>query len=209
VEDLINSKWKRATTQDFWAEVAPFDHLVQIYENEGEFLKTLCGFVSGGFSANDSVIVIASNQHLQMLNDKLKEKDLNFERHITDQNYFPLEAKQVMSKFMVQGWPNEALFFETINGIFKMAKHKSSRIRAFGEMVAILWQEKNYSATVHLEHLWNKFCEQENFCLYCAYPKTGFTRNPAQSMKNICCTHSKVIAGVQQSTNHIHYLDLA
>jgi len=67
-------------------------------------------------------------------------------------------------------------------------------VRAFGEMVAILWAQGNSGATVRLEHLWQDLCQEQNLALFCAYPRCGFTLDSAQSIEDICAAHSRVIA---------------
>jgi hypothetical protein len=61
--------------------------------------------------------------------------------------------------------------------------------------VAILWAKGQVGATVRLEQLWNKFCETEAFCLFCAYPKSGFTQDASESLMHICNAHKKMLKG--------------
>jgi hypothetical protein len=201
----INNRWQKKNFQDFWAEIAPADHLVQLYESDNIFLNTLEGFVGSGFLAGDHVVIIATAMHLELLNERLAKQNLNISKLIKTGAYLPLDAHETLSRFMVNGWPDESLFIKTVNDVFKKVRKSSIRVRAFGEMVAILWAEGQCAATVHLEHLWNKFCETQALCLYCAYPKSGFTKNPAASMHEICCTHSKVIAGWDHPSTEILY----
>jgi hypothetical protein len=77
------------------------------------------------------------------------------------------------------------------------ARQNEGRVRAFGEMVAVLWANGHNGATVRLEHLWHAFCQSEAFSLFCAYPKSGFTQDASTSIKEICATHSKVISGLR------------
>jgi hypothetical protein len=198
-------EWKNANFQDFWAEIAPQDHVVQVYENEKVFLNTLEGFVGSGLLTGDTVIVICRRKNLDKLRIRLERQDMDINSLIAARKYLPLEAKEVLSTFMVNDWPDEKLFFQTLNNMFRKVTESRSRIRAFGEMVSVLWEEGKYAATVHLEHLWNKFCETQQLCLYCAYPKSGFTRDPAESMKHICDTHSKIIAGWDHPSTEINY----
>jgi hypothetical protein len=72
-------------------------------------------------------------------------------------------------------------------------------MRVFGEMVALMWARGYCSVTVRLEHLWTEFCQKESFALFCAYPRTAFTEDPAQSIAHICATHSKVLAANNRS----------
>jgi hypothetical protein len=57
------------------------------------------------------------------------------------------------------GWPDEDKFNKTLFSILTKARGANNRkIRAFGEMAALLWAQGNTGATVNLEHLWSKFC---------------------------------------------------
>jgi hypothetical protein len=55
----------------FWGEIAPCEHLVQIYADQGVFLDSLEGFVSGGLLAGEGVIVIGTRAHLIALEQRL------------------------------------------------------------------------------------------------------------------------------------------
>ena len=69
------------------------------------------------------------------------------------------------------------------------------RVRAFGEMVAILWKRGHAGATVRLEHLWHEFCQTKAFCLFCAYPRAYFMQSAEESIAEICLAHSRVVPG--------------
>ncbi len=55
----------------FWGEIAPCEHVVQIYENDENFLDLLSGFVSGGVNAGECAVVIATAAHLAALDQRL------------------------------------------------------------------------------------------------------------------------------------------
>jgi hypothetical protein len=202
---LHQENWTSAETHIFWGEIAPSDHVLQIYENDEVFLETLAGYVGGGINTGDSVILIATQNHLAAIERKLELLGIHIDHLVDQKRYIPLDADEVLSKFMVDGWPDEQLFFGTVTKIIKGAKIKNRRIRAFGEMVAILWSKGMNGATVQLEHLWNKLAENEEFCLFCAYPKSGFTQTPVESVEDICCTHTKVINGEMGSMKQLLY----
>lgn len=200
------NEWKQAKADIFWGEIAPCDHVLQIYENDGVFLDALSGFVGGAINANEACIVIATDNHLKALEIRLENYGVHIETLVSEERYIPLNAEEILSRFMINGWPDEKLFTQTISGILKKARGKTQRgIRAFGEMVALLWAQGNNGATVQLEHLWNEFCSREAFCLFCAYPKVGFTEDIADSINHICCAHSKMIGGSEKQLTEIFY----
>ena len=204
----VKTGWNRASTDVFWGEIAPCDHVVQIYENDSVFLDALSGFVGGGINAGECVIVIATTGHLEALNTRLSNYGISVDTLISDDRYIPLDADEILSKFMVDNWPDEKLFMQTVSSILERGQCKQRRIRAFGEMVALLWAQGLNGATVHLEFLWNKFCKQNEFCLFCAYPKTGFTQDINESILKICGCHTKMIEGSETQLREIVYTNL-
>lgn len=197
MHNSVNSAMETAVHQAdvFWGEISPCEHLVQIYQDEGVFLDALEGFVAGGIQAGDGVVVIATPPHLASLNERLMARNVDVAAAARDNQYLALDAEETLSKFMVMGWPDEDFFRAAVTDILQRAKGENRRVRAFGEMVAILWARGNTGATVHLEHLWHRLCKEQSFSLFCAYPKIGFTRDVSASIKEICDAHSRVIPG--------------
>jgi hypothetical protein len=197
--------WKKSSAKVFWAEIAPTEHLVQIYENDEKFLELLLGFVSAGIASKECAIVIATSLHLTSLNEKLTLQGFNVDQVIQAGYYLPMDAEDALSKFMVNGWPDENLFNHLVGNLISRPKNEGRSVRAFGEMVAILWSKGHVGATVRLEQLWNKFCEKEAFCLFCAYPQSGFAQDASESLGHICNAHSKMITSGEIGMNDIFY----
>lgn len=177
---------------NFWAELAPCDHVVQIYDSNAEFLDELATFVGRGLSAGEGVIVIATQPTRYGLYARLKVAGLDLEATALDDQLITLDAVETLAGFMVGAWPDEALFTDSIARLLKRAGCDRRRIRAFGEMVALLWAQGQCGATVRLEYLWQRFCLDTNLSLLCAYPKSGFTTDASASLRQICEAHSHV-----------------
>jgi hypothetical protein len=190
------SAWRtQARNRAFWGEMSPCDHAVQIYGDDEVFFDTLEGFVAGGIEAGEAAIVIATPVHLRALEGRLQNRGISLSIALSRQHYIPLDAEETLDQFMVQGWPDEDLFNELVMDLLKRAKGPGRRVRAFGEMVALMWAKGMNGATVRLEHLWHQFCHREGFALFCAYPRTGFTQDADISIREICDAHSRIVAG--------------
>lgn len=202
----VNTNWDRVNVDVFWGQIAPTDHVLQIYENDEIFLDSLAGFMGGGIKADECVIVIATREHLAALHQLLTSYGISVSTLVGDERYIPLNAEATLSKFMRNGYPDEQLFNETISFLLDRATSKGRRIRAFGEMVAILWEKGYQGAAIQLEGLWNQLMKTRNFTLFCAYPRSGFTGNADESIKKICDCHTKLIKGSENQLTDVLYL---
>src|SRR5687768_3723664 len=124
--DITNGiDWKKSSYKVFWGEIAPCDHVVQIYENDQVFLDLLEGFVKSGFEEGDCVVVIATTDHLNGLEARLKANGLNmFDLRLKD-HYIPINAEEALAEFMVNGWPDEILFRQMVTTLVSRARRNN------------------------------------------------------------------------------------
>ena len=192
---LTTNQPETANVEVFWGELAPCEHLVQLYADDDIFLDTLEGYVYGGLRTGDCVIVIATARHAKDLTERLRLRGIDVNEERRNRNFILLNAEETLHSFVSDdGWPNDDKFYSVIKALLKKARGDDGRrVRAFGEMVAVLWDRGQNAATVRLEHLWHKLCQEEEFSLFCAYPKSGFTDFALKSLQDICAAHSRVI----------------
>jgi DcmR-like sensory protein len=177
----------------FWDGIFPSEHVVQIYDDDNVYMDTLEHFTKDGLQSGDGVIVIATPAHLRTLETRLTLSGLNLDAAGAQDRYIPLEAEQVLEQFMVGRTPDKDLFRGIVMGLLTRVRGNGRRVRAFGEMVAVLWARGDQAATGQLERLWHGLCRTESFALFCAYPRAGFAQNEADSIGEICAAHSKVL----------------
>jgi hypothetical protein len=197
-----SNDWNRNDSQVFWSEIALGEHVVQIYDQENEFLDVLHNFIAGGIRAGESSIVIATAQHLAALNQRLLTDGFDpFYLKIKDK-YIPLDATDTLAKITIGGWPDEKLFNHIVAEVLAPAKRGGTPVRAFGEMVALLWQQGQAAAAIELERLWNNFMRSEKMTLLCAYPQTVFDKPGDARIMDVCCEHSRIVAHSRLKTSN-------
>ena len=187
--------WQHRDGKVFWGEISPGEHLLQIYENECVLLDTLERFVSGGLELGEGVILIVTPEHLKAVEKRLLVRGFDVEVARANDQYIPLDAATTLAQFLQRGWPDAVLFESLMLKLLNRASgRRLRRVRAFGEMVAFLWAQRNYGATIQLEHLWHDLCKIERFSLLCAYPLKGFSRDAPEAIHQIHASHPNIVA---------------
>jgi hypothetical protein len=177
----------------FWSTVERSAHILQVYGNENVFLDALEGFVGSGLRADEAVIVIASAPHLHELEKRLRQRWIDVDRARWQNRYIPILALETLRAMMVDGMPDEMQFAEVTTKLVSRARGSGHPVRAFVEMVPLLWAQGNTAASAQLELLWAKLAKTEDFPLFCAYSKENYERHAATPAP--CGEHSLLLPG--------------
>jgi signal transduction histidine kinase len=173
-------------------------HGVQFYTEDAYLVNVLSRFIGTALGSGDAAIVIATKPHRDGLAQRLKANGLDTTAAIKKGRYLLLDAAETLEKFMLQGVPDWARFEAAISPYIKRAAEltegETRRVAAYGEMVALLWEQGKLEAAIRLEELWNLLAEKHAFTLLCAYPMRGFCNDEhSHRFSQICANHSTVI----------------
>ena len=157
-------------------------------------MSSLSGFIGKAITSGEAAIVVATPEHRDNLDALLHGNGVDVVGARAKGRYLSLDAAETLSKFMVDGVPEPARFNEVLGAVIASVTDGRSRIRAFGEMVALLWAEGNHTAAIQLEELWNDLQKAHSFSLFCAYPMSGLGGEKFSELHgNVCSVHSRVI----------------
>lgn len=170
-------------------------HLVQFYDDDPFLVDVSSRFISAGLEAGGGGVVIATKPHLSAIEERLRARGLDIAAASERGQYIALEARETLSMFMDNGWPDERRFTDVVGALIaSAAQGRRPPVRVFGEMVAILWADGNGKAAIRLEELWNQLRQRLSFSLLCAYPMRGFdSATDGKPFHEICAEHSRVI----------------
>ncbi len=177
-----------------WRGMSQSEHFVQFYEADGFLLNSLSGFIGTAITAGDGALVVATSAHREGLDELMRANGLDLASAKARGQYVSLDAAETLSKFMVEGSPEPRRFNEVIGNVIESVTDGRNCVRAFGEMVALLWAEGNYAAAIRLEELWNDLQKNYSFSLFCAYPMDAFGGEKfVEPLNGVCTAHSRVI----------------
>jgi len=97
---------------------------------------------------------------------------------------------------MVDGQPDWRRFEKAMRAAVREVRPAPGveGLRAYGEMVAVLWKAHQYGAAIRLEQLWNKLLEQLSFSLYCSYAVDLLgDESELANLETVLCAHTHLI----------------
>ncbi|MGH9644495.1 MAG: MEDS domain-containing protein [Terriglobales bacterium] len=164
-------------------------HSVHIYERDCDLMSRLCAVTSTSLRLGDAVLIVATPEHRDDLVRSLVDTGVNVRQCVREGRYVMLDAREALSTFMHEGWPDRNRFVSamgsTLDAVRRRAQNGSYAMTVFGEMVAILWYAGKKEAALELERLWNEVISERGFHLHCAYP-----RNLFQNEEEIYAVHA-------------------
>jgi hypothetical protein len=145
------------------------DHFVQVYRDEAFLFESVAEFTGTGLRGGEAVIIIATASHRAAFVRELEGVGIAVKRAIERGQLVLLDANETLAKFTPGGMPDWQTFHALIGGVIARLRLEYPSVRAYGEMVDVLWQRGERDAAVRLEEFWNDLATLQTFSLLCAY----------------------------------------
>jgi signal transduction histidine kinase len=167
------------------------DHVVEFYEQDERLVEDVVTFAHLGLSTNEAVVIIATPSHRTAFELGLGARGVDVALAKREGRLFMEDAVGTLARFMVNGMPYELRFTQVVDGLLSGAGDRA--VRAYGEMVNVLWQGGQRLPALRLEEFWCDAVKARKFPLLCAYHLDGFkAAEDTAAFRAICERHSKV-----------------
>ncbi len=174
--------------------VAAGEHVVQFYEDDAQLAHTVGGYLTAAIEDGAVAIVIATDAHRDAFHQVLEAAGLDPAACRRDGQLIVLDAAETMARFVHQGQVDPEGFRETIGPVVAGAADTGRPVRAYGEMVALLWDAGDVLAAIRLEEAWNALAREIPFGLVCGYPSESVRgEENADALSQVCHLHSSVL----------------
>jgi MEDS: MEthanogen/methylotroph, DcmR Sensory domain len=152
-------------------------HLVFPCTDDRSIVDAITIFASAGLENEEAVVLVATEDHCTRVIARLEGEGFNTRALQRSNQLICAKASDTLSRFMVNGAPDEALFRDAVTEIVTRAKSSGvtgqpRNVRAFGEMVSLLWRV-DVAVAARLEELWNNVIEEHQLALLCTYSLDG------------------------------------
>jgi signal transduction histidine kinase len=182
------------TPQFDWTEIGRSEHFVQFYESDDYLVEAVGGFLAAGVTRGDAGLIVVTPEHREKIFKNLSKRGIDVEAMQASGLLLVLDAAQTLEKISINGTPDSRQFIDVVGGVIGRFVQGGRRLRAFGEMVALLWADGHRSEAIALEDLWNALARSYSFALLCGYPMNSFAGDSHSApFAEVCKCHSRVL----------------
>ena len=189
-------------------------HAVQFYGHDEELAERVVGYLLEAFANGGVAVVIATPEHRREFEARLRKAlggDAALAAARDSGAYLALDARETVRALMPAdrldpapagrldprcplGQLDPAAFDRVIGGLIRQAGTGGRPVRAYGEMVALLWDDGLVNAAIQLEAMWNELGRAHSFSLFCGYPAGSVTRDGhLDAFAAVCRLHQEVV----------------
>jgi hypothetical protein len=170
-------------------DAAPHGHVVQFYKADEPLLNRNVGqFLWEGLLRGDGLLVIAAPERRESVTSHLRRLGVDIPLAVRERKLLLLDAQETLDRFMVDGQPDWGLFRQVVCDALQVVRPRTGKalVRAYGEMVGVLWEAEEYTAAILLEEHWNRLLHDDRVVLFCGYPidifAEGFERSRIEAL---------------------------
>jgi hypothetical protein len=170
------------------------DHLVQIYQDERFLAEAVAEYIGAGLRAGEAALLVATPSHRAAFLRQLAAVGIAPEQAIRRGQLRLVDAAECLTRFMRDGMPQWQSFHEVVGALLAELRLQYPTVRAYGEMVDLLWSGGQREAAIRLEELWNELAKLQTFSLLCAYCMDNLDASAyGGPLEMVCSAHTHLI----------------
>jgi MEDS: MEthanogen/methylotroph, DcmR Sensory domain len=171
-------------------------HVVQFYGHEEELADRVAGYLLGALQHDGVAVVIATAAHRRAFEGRLTRAGVDLAAAARAGTYRTLDAGDTVRALTTGGQLDRGAFDHVIGRLIADAGQGERPVRAYGEMVALLWDAGLVNDAVQLEEMWGSLVLSHSFSLFCSYPARSVTGDGhLEAFAQVCRLHGSVVGG--------------
>ena len=171
-------------------------HVVQFYGHEEELADRVTGYLLGALQHDGVAVVIATAAHRRAFEGRLTRAGVDLAAAARAGTYRTLDAGDTVRALTTGGQLDRGAFDRVIGSLIADAGQGERPVRAYGEMVALLWDAGLVNDAVQLEEMWGSLGLSHSFSLFCSYPARSVTGDGhLEAFAEVCRLHGSVVGG--------------
>jgi hypothetical protein len=177
------------------ASAGPRDHIVQLYQDQGFLNRAVCRFAAGAIANGEGVILVPTAAHWDAFQPRLEAEGVDVKAAQSRGQLTVVDSDELLPKFMRDAMPDAPVFLGLAGEVVSKARdaERYPKVRWWGEMVNILWEQGNVAASMSLEDQFHHLANHEEIAIFCSFVMDNFNSE----------IHSRMLPRLGQNHSHL------
>lgn len=177
------------------AAAGPRDHIVQLYQDQQFLNRAVCRFAAGAIANGEGVILVPTAAHWEAFRPRLESEGVNVKDAQGSGQLVVVDAVELLPRFMKHAMPDAPVFLGLAGDVIAKARGEARfpKVRWWGEMVNLLWEQGNVAASMSLEDQFDHLAKHHDIAIFCSFVMDNFNSE----------VHSRLLPRLGQNHSHL------
>ncbi|MFZ0008065.1 MAG: MEDS domain-containing protein [Steroidobacteraceae bacterium] len=173
----------------------PRDHIVQLYQDQQFLNRAVCRFAAGAIANGEGVILVPTAAHWEAFRPRLEAEGVSVQDAQDSGQLTVVDADELLPRFMRDAMPDAPVFLGLAGDVLAKARAEGRypRVRWWGEMVNVLWEQGNVEASMSLEDQFDRLAKHHDIAIFCSFVMDNFNSE----------VHSRLLPRLGQNHSHL------
>ncbi len=145
------------------------EHALHLYRDDAGLATTVAAFLSPAFADDHAILSIGTRAHVAAIEQRLRTEGHDVDAARRRGQYLSMDAESLIHRLLRNGLPTADTFEDVVGRHVTRLARDHRAVRAFGEIVSVLWRDGKWAAALRLEDLWNGSLGYQRLVLVCGY----------------------------------------
>jgi hypothetical protein len=177
------------------SSAGPRDHIVQLYQDQEFLNRAVCRFAAGAISNGEGVILVPTSAHWEAFRPRLEAEGVDVKAAEGRGQLTVVDADELLPRFMCDAMPDAPVFLGLASDVVAKARdvERYPKVRWWGEMVNILWEQGNVAASMSLEDQFHHLANHHEIAIFCSFVMDNFNSE----------VHTRMLPRLSQNHSHL------
>lgn len=177
------------------ASAGPRDHIVQLYQDPQFLNRAVCRFAAGAIANGEGIILVPTAAHWEAFRPRLEAEGVDVKAAEGRGQLTVVDADELLPRFMHKAMPDAPVFLGLAGEVIANARAEARypKVRWWGEMVNVLWEQGNVAASMSLEDQFDHLAKHHEIAIFCSFVMDNFNSE----------VHSRLLPRLGQNHSHL------
>jgi hypothetical protein len=177
------------------ASAGPRDHIVQLYQDQEFLNRAVCRFAAAAIANGEGVILVPTAAHWAAFRPRFEAAGVDTTAVQDAGQLTVVDADTLLPQFMREAMPDAPVFLGLAANVIAKARDKGryTKVRWWGEMVNVLWERGDVSASMALEDQFDRLAHEHEIAIFCSFVMDNFNGE----------VHSRMLPRLGQNHSHL------